>query len=445
MSKCQRKTAALLVVVILLSCCFDTITHASLQSAASAPANSEDANGDADVSGIDSDTIPGSDSDTKPGSVNTLGSNVLTDAMKSTLVEAAAAVAAGQPGASSSTASTTSASTSSTSSAGSMLNQDDLDADLYDQHEETQYEHTNQSHNGHWGTPPTHTIEHHHHNHSNHHPHTQTQTHTHKPPDAFKLAARIKHKTTKSKSYYHLSTTQDPLPSIPFLECNSIGTTTPPIPANNVSFRSFPKSAHPSSFSYTRGFIVPLTKIEIEVHDAKDKRRIFEAGDIIWVDGEYRMCSADEHDLSALIINVPKSKDPMSADFNLFKMRNYKKQVNMMNCNEGGVWDEDDDNYLSSVVKSLQDVKGSVGLMRMALGMAGVGLSSLMTYFWIKVAPLQLAVGIGGVCMVGGGTLATILGGEMVCDQLQEYLVKVREDGDNTSEDEDDLNLREDK
>jgi hypothetical protein len=41
---------------------------------------------------------------------------------------------------------------------------------------------------------------------------------------------------------------------------------------------------------------------------------------------------------------------------------------------------------------------------------------------------------------MGGGILATILGGEMVCNQLQEYLVKVREDGDNTSEDENDLN-----
>jgi|AntRauTorckE5430_2_1112549.scaffolds.fasta_scaffold05107_5 hypothetical protein len=44
---------------------------------------------------------------------------------------------------------------------------------------------------------------------------------------------------------------------------------------------------------------------------------------------------------------------------------------------------------------------------------------------------------------MGGGTLATILGGQMVCNQSQEYLEKVREDGDNSSEDEDDLNLGE--
>jgi hypothetical protein len=45
----------------------------------------------------------------------------------------------------------------------------------------------------------------------------------------------------------------------------------------------------------------------------------------------------------------------------------------------------------------LQDVKRSVGLRRMALIMAGVGLSSLMTYFRTKIAPLQLDVEIGGL------------------------------------------------
>ena len=45
----------------------------------------------------------------------------------------------------------------------------------------------------------------------------------------------------------------------------------------------------------------------------------------------------------------------------------------------------------------MQDVKRSVGLRRMALIMAGVGLSSLMTYFRIKIAPLQLDVESGGL------------------------------------------------
>ena len=218
---------------------------------------------------------------------------------------------------------------------------------------------------------------------------------THPPPEAFTLAARIDHKG--GKSFFHSDLN---IPSIPFMECNSVGTTTPPISSESLSFRSFPKSAHPSSYIYTRGFIVPLTKIEIEVqsvqptssdlsggpvHDAigdgrvsatRDNRtkRVFNVGEIIWVDGEYHMSSAGEKDVSALIINVPK-KEGKSRD--IFGLSN-EENINMVNCN--------DISYKRQ--KSPMDVvKGLVvPSRRVLLASIGVSLSTLMTYFWIKVA-----------------------------------------------------------
>ena len=421
----------------------------------------------------------------------------MTTTMKNIMAEASDAATANTVTTSSSTTTTSSTSTAegaeATSSMNQMVQDADLDADLYDENlihkdeQGMQYDHANTNTNqslqytatatatataehggGHWGTPhpksssithpssttgtTTTTTTHNNAPHSHMHIHT----HIHKPPDAFKLAARIKHtKGTKSKSYFQFETIQDPLPSIPFLECNSaVGTTTPPIPVNNISFRSFPKSAHPASYTHTRGFIVPLSKIEIEVQASppgtgadsntdsdsdsdSDSRHIFHKGEIIWVDGMYRMSSAEEGDLSVLIVNVPK--EAKSRD--LFGIP-LKVNIDVMNCNDTGMWGtrshsrgEEESNLLSSMVKDLaNDVKTSVNLRRTVLGAVGVGLSSLMTYFWIKVAPLQLAVGIGGVCMVSGGTLALVLGGEFICDQLHEYVVNVREDRDNNLE-----------
>ena len=401
----------------------------------------------------------------------------MTTTMKNIMAEASDAATANTADAATANTATSTSTTSTSTAEGAtgsmnqMVQDADLDADLYDENmihkdeQEMQYDHTNTNtntnqshqytataeHGGHWGTPhsksgsithpsstagtTTTTTT------GNNAPHSHMHIHTHKPPDAFKLAARIKHKGTKSKSYFQFETIQDPLPSIPFLECTSVGTTTPPIPANNISFRSFPKSAHPSSYTHTRGFIVPLTKIEIEVQASppgddsnskgnsdSDSRHIFNKGEIIWVDGMYRMSSAEEGDLSVLIVNVPK--EGKSRD--LFGIP-LKVNIDVMNCNDTGMWGHgEEDSNLSSMVKDLaNDVKTSLNLRRTVLGTVGVGLSSLMTYFWIKVAPLQLAVGIGGVCMVSGGTLALVLGGEFICDQLHEYVVNVREDRDN--------------
>jgi hypothetical protein len=56
------------------------------------------------------------------------------------------------------------------------------------------------------------------------------------------------------------------------------------------------------------------------------------------------------------------------------------------------------------------------------LTMTGLTLSSLMTYFWIKVAPLQLAVGFGGACLIAGGTMGVVICGDRLCETIEAAL-----------------------
>jgi len=224
------------------------------------------------------------------------------------------------------------------------------------------------------------------------------------PPDAFVLSAQI----ITIKQQATSSLIRNDVLSIPFKECNSEGTTTPAIPIKNISFRSFPKSAHPSSFIFTKGFIVPLSKAEIKSSDGQIE--IFEAGAVIWVDGEYQISSADDaKDLSVLIANtrIQKHSSGSEKGLDLFGL---PKMTSMQSCN--------DDNEDEGVIKELATNIRSISVRRVILSSLGLSLSSFITYFWIKVAPLQLAVGFGGTIMIVGGTILIVLGGDNVCDEI---------------------------
>jgi hypothetical protein len=218
---------------------------------------------------------------------------------------------------------------------------------------------------------------------------------SHPPPDFFKLSGRIATSQSTMNSYFE----DENIPTIPFLECNDVGTTTPPIETLSASFRTFPKSAHPTSFSNSRGFIVPLTKLEIQTSDG-ESTRIFDKGEVVWVDGDYRLSSAGDDDMNALIVEVPTGMQiGMKRDF-------FGLQTKRLTCN---------DIENNTLVKRFPAKK-------LLLTMTGLTLSSLMTYFWIKVAPLQLAVGFGGACLIAGGTMGVVMCGERLCDTIESVL-----------------------
>ena len=126
----------------------------------------------------------------------------------------------------------------------------------------------------------------------------------------------------------------------------------------------------------------------------------------------------DDKDLSALIIDGVPKKNGKAND--IFGVANDKDVVNMMNRNDLGVSDSSSSSPMGAVKSLANNVRTSFLLRKTKLASLGLNLSSMLTFFWIKVAPLQLAVGIGRVCLVAGGSLGIIsIGEELVCDEIQ--------------------------
>jgi hypothetical protein len=328
------------------------------------------------------------------------------------------------------------------------------------------------------------TITHQQHQHAQHQPsYHQNQSIQYTPPDSFTITAKITSNsefantessasTSTSTSSASASAITSSLPSIPFMECNNIGTTTQSI-LNQASFRHFPKSgAHPTTYTKTNGMIIPLSaQVEIQVRGSSngnsnsngngnggnsntvsandngsvnnnDKKsntsnnsnnnndnkegeiRTFKRGDVIWVDGgEYKMTSAKgcDDDLSVLILNIDKKNNENK---NIFRNSKYnpsnptKISCSMMDFSYGTYSFLDEQDEVSLGMAFVQNIV-KIPMRKVLLSSIGLSLSSLVTYFLSKVAPLQLAVGIGGACVISGGTYAVVSGGEWLCEEIE--------------------------
>jgi hypothetical protein len=295
------------------------------------------------------------------------------------------------------------------------------------------------------------------------------------PPDAFTTTAKITSSSefiinvNSSEAHEHDSSSKkSTLPSIPYLECNNIGASTPFI-QNHATFRNFPKlGAHPTTYTKTRGMIIPLSPIEIKTkgssststssdnkkNNSAKHTQTFYPGDVIWSDGgEYMMTApiGSNSDVSVLILNVDKkyiesqtNKGMLfgshignydctirGGDADLEETNSYSNGGidSIINSNEGNL------NLVTAFVKAVKKLP----TRRVILSSIGLGLSTFTAVFLSKVAPLQLAVGVGGLCVVAGGTYATILGGEWLCDEATN-IWENRSTDDDDDDDDNDLN-----
>lgn len=301
------------------------------------------------------------------------------------------------------------------------------------------------------------------------------------PPDSFTFKAKISsssafvvdpRKSTTSataasdaasqKDSTSESQPQPVLPSIPFLECNNIGITTPSI-QNQATFRHFPKSgATPTTYTRTRGMIIPLSPVEIKTKHSTDGKnpssQIMNPGDVVWADGgEYMMTSPKgcDDDVSVLILNLDKKY----IESQMSKGKLFGDSVAQHSCSDGQVEDvesafassgtrrnsapstsfsgsgsrsassanisqkvgdfihkaKNGRNLATTIMDNIQKIPAR----KVILTTVGVSLSTFTAYFLSKVAPLQLAVGVGGACVVAGGTYATVAAGEWLCDEAE--------------------------
>ncbi len=307
--------------------------------------------------------------------------------------------------------------------------------------------------------------------------HTIHKQYYYAPPDGFTFTARITSSsefvdvttttpTNKNNNYPKNKQEKEKILSIPYIECNNIGTTTPSI-HNHATFRHFPKSgAHPTTFTKILGMIIPLSPIEIQINNKKGESRIFYPGQIIWSDGgECKMTAPNgsDDDLSVLILNVDKkyiesqTKNGILFGNDINGGGRYSCFIGSSssggytatntssnnNSNNGGkvmlgditgvgIDGVSDDIIMDKEIRlgaAFVDAVKKIPTRKVILSSVGISLSTVFAYFLSKVAPLQLAVGVGGLCLVTGGTYATILGGEWLCEEMEKAWEDVHNSG----------------
>jgi hypothetical protein len=287
----------------------------------------------------------------------------------------------------------------------------------------------------------------------------------HSPPEGFHLSAHIITNPQDSLSYFanEPSDELDDELLVPFLECGAVGSTTPPIPLQQGHFRHFPKSAHPSHYMPAKEImlLVALQPIEIQVSGNGEEIRTFQGGDVVLVEDMLsvgHLMRADPksgQDLSVLILTLPgghshqhhqyhrqreraSSSSSSSTTFDSHHIKSIfgRGRTIFRQGTKKGTKEPprpctiDHDPAYSAIglpppssyendVGPLLGAFRSVSTRRVILTSLGVSLSTLTSYFLAKVAPLQLAVGIGGACVIGGGTLGVIKGGEWACDEFE--------------------------
>lgn len=284
---------------------------------------------------------------------------------------------------------------------------------------------------------------------------------SHVPPEGFSLTAHIVTNPQDGQSYF-TTTADDPQgPTdellIPFLECGAVGSTTQGIPLHRAFFRHFPKLAHPTEFTPAREphLLICLNQLEMAVSGGSDgeEKRVFDRGSVILVEdmmgGGHKLYSTDS-DVSVLMLTLPPStyhhhgagkKEEIGGSVTGIGRRvgggvmsllfGRKKQIknSKLDCqlehdpaysalglrSQSDV-DDDDLSFVHSIARNAPRKR------RVILTSIGLGLSTIVSIFLSKVAPLQLAVGIGGMCVVGGGTVGIVKGGEWLCDEAEVWV-----------------------
>jgi len=293
----------------------------------------------------------------------------------------------------------------------------------------------------HWGTPGCSTTNPGEMNSSAFVPQSKREISYH-PPEGFVLAAHIVTDPNDGLSYFSDTIRkngdlQKPL-VIPYLECGVVGSTTEPIFIKAAYFRQFPQLAHPSTYSTSKEakIIVALNRLEITVSggtgevDEDGETRLFEPGDVVLIEDLFgkghkmraaRNSAEDAKDLSVLILiptanhpYTPKRVSNRSSFSSVFQRMERYESKSMKPCE----WETGMPSVLDSIAHSERNPfqVSTRGLLLISLGLS---LSTMLTFFLSKVAPLQLAVGIGGACMIAGGTWGTVKLGTWLCDEVE--------------------------
>jgi hypothetical protein len=293
-------------------------------------------------------------------------------------------------------------------------------------------------------------VHHHHHKHKDHYV----------PPEGFTITARVYTDPTDKLAHFANDEEGSHI-TLPYWECGATGSTTTPLPVKDAYFRHALGSSKPVKWSGNEygahpQLVVALKRMEMILNSGETKQ--LKPGDVVLledvVSGGHKLKSLDnDFDMTYLLLTLPqhyhhvgrermslkktvttKSTNPCK-DSMWFKGEQKQQQqqpsssafVTKENRLGSSWWESASDFNSVENNKMMAAAPLREGQLRKLLfGAIGVSLSTLMADFLGKVAPLWLAVGIGGTCFVVGGTVGFVKGGDYLWTEVEMMVEKRR-------------------
>jgi hypothetical protein len=270
------------------------------------------------------------------------------------------------------------------------------------------------------------------HNHASHHnlhipfmPKQQGAPTPHPPPEGFTITARVYIDAVDKLGHID----EEPL-TLPYWDCGAVGSTTSPLVVKEAAFRH---SLSPSkAWTGTDGkhpvLAIALSPFLLEV--SSGETRTIQAGEAVLLEDVlipgHKFKPLGHHDVKVLLLTLPQTHYITGKD--KISISSYKKADP---CPLPATNLEQPPGTLQQSV--VEQARRVFRIRRVAFGIAGLSLSTLIADFLGKTAPLWLAVGVGGTFFVVAGTAGTILLGESAAVNLQAWLVHKRLRGKNDS------------
>lgn len=222
------------------------------------------------------------------------------------------------------------------------------------------------------------------------------------PPEGFHVDARVY--TDPNDQLAHFDE-EGSLLLLPYFDCATTGITTLPLKLQHGYFRhTISSQTQPSSFEGSEFFVQhdnaaaillitlhPTSSLTVELDSGEQQS--FGPGSVILLEdvvaGGHKCTSLDGQDVTVLLLTLPPH------------------YVTAKKASQN--------QYCLSILRPTPKIRRSI---LMGLGAA----TSLLLADWLgKVAPIWLSVGIGGGCLVVGGTFGFVKSSESLLDQVEVY------------------------
>jgi hypothetical protein len=305
------------------------------------------------------------------------------------------------------------------------------------------------------------------------------------PPQGFRLTSRVYTDPTDKLAHFDHDVSNQFV--LPYWECGVSGSTTIPIPSQHVTIKHLLASSKPNRYSGTENgphpqLIIPLTNVDIVLNSGETQS--FEPGHVILMedvvsDGHKLLATTTTtttpsttsgsspkasqankapQDVTVMIITLAQNYHHVGKDH--MSLKQHATSISTKNtpnpCKDaffpararnnldetsgtrsagtatsGSFGTDVSDEAMLSFQNRLFFPRPSNSVSRrnfrkFVLALIGVSVSALLGDFFGKVAPLWLAVGVGGVCLVAGGTVAFVKLGDYCIEEVEMWAERRR-------------------